>query len=1573
VENIVWSNESTDPTLVYFSRTPEQQAAKAGRVRLDADGDGQWDIDIPPSGSVTYRFKEEGIYAATALLEGATPTRSRFWINAVGPRERKGIWVSVYQPVDGQIVATDIAVKVRAISYSGDRVERVTLTVDGKHMDTVYKPPFDLQVPWTALRAGRHEMEISAFDRAGNQATLKRVIERAPYFDLQPREGAAVTGETVIVRWTGYEFGQAQVRYRRQGTERWQVVVGEHAIQRAVALQGLEAGVAYEFQPLGDGEWGPIRRFSRVKGLAFARSRYGANIARDYDQRLAISVRNHAEHPMAVRLHSVAPQESRLLVGFVGEGSENVPFTLNAGEEREFMLGISAQDALKPLHSFPVCIESAEGLRDEALVEVKVKLPEVVLKWEALGPSQEGMSQRFRLRNDGDTLTDLQIVSDQSDAVITPAVDHATFPRGATLEVTVTPALYEGFQQLQGKLMAKALAKTVSQDFEIALDEGKSVYPVTLSPGDSIEDVETRMLQDAYRMVGANLDAAAVDWSSRQFPEDTDGDGNVDRWFMILPQNNTLWVGDDTDGDGQVDFAHADVGNDGKFDYSAYKTQDRWQQTNIVETWLELNFRLPWARSRYEKHDVEIVLNDQVVGTLNDQIPEGNYRFRLPPSAVNLGDKENQVMIRSKHLRGGHYVVSSDFRIMLRLTGAKLWGIGTSREDAGRRLRQTQEIMVDAPDYSVSSRELRIEGELQAGKEVTVTIPLRNLGARRTWYVPVALVRSQPGRKDVTVAEQLVEGVSLIDSAPLSIPWKIEAGSYQLKVVVDPDNLTPDQRRENNVAMLSVDIAGDTTVPTAEIQQPLEGTAYETSLVMLEAMAKDDVGIAVLEVQIDGGLWAPLTAADQSGAYRGKALLQPGAHRLTFRTTDLSGNLSLHTVNVRSNAPQPRIDILQPQAGSDIDARQTTVIADVGTDVIFAAGRINNGSWTRLAVKDGQAKGAVPLAYGSNVMELMVANNSGTVNHTTVTVTATRQPSSDEIPLDSVSEDGRIEIEGLGVIDLFGSLNRVIGVTEQNSSGATSPDLKSWPRIAQLLELLQPVNIALASGGAPENTESFPVLPSCNGATVVLQKNKTDWYCTNRPKINVGFRLPQWVMDLDIPDPDKNPEQYEKMIRGLMERLARNGVDTEPFKRYFDALLKRVNNLDHVTQLPQGVSGFFQWLGISANMLHPPGQDPESLARWRKQLANKTKIFWARLLSTEDTALIAEGLKRRMQATRKFDEGVALEAQAVIDAIGAHQQLTQDVLEIVPLVGEGIDLYAAFTGTAPLTGQQLSAFERSVRAIAFLGPIAFDSAMARYAGADDVTDVLLGKSDDMARSMQDFANRLKDADFRQAVAKATKGRIPEEELLKASENILASKRLRELIEAAGNSPRGRAWETFIAKRGGGVDLNDLNRNFPIIDWITPKGEYVSIYNSLLKGDKLASDLVSKYMDLFGFGADPKKMFALLKKHGHAISEIDFFKKARFHVPTKEHADLFRKTLLDRFNEFGLDEMILDSADLLRKAWPGASDKQLLQKMMDMVMYTDNLPKVVQPVGAMRRAILRSPAVIGGQLSGCDAE
>ena len=75
-----------------------------------------------------------------------------------------------------------------------------------------------------------------------------------------------------------------------------------------------------------------------------------------------------------------------------------------------------------------------------------------------------------------------------------------------------------------------------------------------------------------------------------RIPEDTDGDGRADRWSQKDELEGILWIGNDTTGDGQVDFVQGDIWWDGQMDYSAFRTAAGWEQTNLVEAWMEMDF-----------------------------------------------------------------------------------------------------------------------------------------------------------------------------------------------------------------------------------------------------------------------------------------------------------------------------------------------------------------------------------------------------------------------------------------------------------------------------------------------------------------------------------------------------------------------------------------------------------------------------------------------------------------------------------------------------------------------------------------------------------------------------------------------------------------------------------------------------------------------------------------------------------------------------------------------------------------------------------------------------------------------
>lgn len=1370
-----------DPTSVTFTRKELKPYPMAQSASLDADGDGKADVDLPAGKGVTYKYKAEGVYPAAIYLTGANGTKSiaRTWVQAIGARERKGIYINVNFPAEGQIVERDEPARATAISYSGARVNSMSLAVDGREIGRAYSSPFNIEVPWKSLGKGEHTLTFTAADKKGEKAVVERKVSVSEYFNLLPEDGATLSGNTVNITWSGPSFGPAKVKYRVKD-QRWREIVGQNATERRVALEGLEPGKLYEVQPVGDGEPGPVRTITRVKGLAFGKSTYGATIARDYDQKLGVSVRNNGEKPLVVRLECGKPDNDTLLVGFVGEGSEGAPVPLGPGEERDFMLGLSAQDAMKPVYHFPIRLTSDAGLADEAPVEINVKLPVVKLEWEPVGPAPDGLGQVFRLHNKGDTVTDLNVASNSPDMYVSPGVKHGMFLGGQSMEVIARPRLFEDFKGAAAKLSAKALDKESQADASVALKEGQRIFGVQLLAGQGLAGKAGTLEQDilaARTLAGAYLNPGYVDWSKKQNPQDTDGDGKPDRWTIMDTKEDILWVGDDTDGDGEIDFVHADIGNDGQFDYSAFKTKDGWEPTNLVEAWLEMGFNLPWARSAYEKHDLDIVMNGKVVGKLRDVIPEGNYTFRIPPSAVSFNEagipEGNEVEIQSKHLRGGHYVVNSDFRIKTRMTGTRAWTVAGSKEEAEKVAHKSPGLSIEGPDYAVSSAEMQIEcaGEIKKGADVSITVPLRNVGATRTNGVTVAMVRSAPGGEGVELARQTVDDVPLTGSVPVRFDWKAGAGTHSLKIIVDPQNMVGDTNRDNNEAIAPLVVPGDDAKPTIKVLEPADGAALKQTAVGLRLEAKDDSGIARVEVRIDNGLAMPIAAGKEAGSYAVPSLLQPGAHELNFRAVDSSGNVVEQKVRVNVDAPLPDVQVVSPAEGAKVPENSTIVKVKAGDTAAAAGVRINGGPWQPVELKNGVGELKLDVPFGKGKIEVMAAGKNGAQRIASANVDCTAQPTADKATTtgggdtttgggDTATRAGasgtKVNVDGVGPVDPFGPPNTIAGQADAGSKppagqpgggpvggvgdpanggdgggrpatnepgggqpatidpgeagAAPATDLQpeTLPPVQDDKPAVKPpevkppevkppeVNPPEVNPPAIEPPRSGPVRPA--GGFVSSQVKQSDHYCTNRPNIKVRFQLPDWLKRKNLTYADK--KQYDEMVKKFIDRMKAQGIDTSKLEKFQEAMRKHIRGMNSPDELPS----FLESCGFAG----PKPTNPEELKAWREKMEQAADAWYLRLLSSGDPKLVAEGLKARAEAIGQYDKAMQEYAEASVDTIAANQKLVQEVADSLPLVGDVTNVWAAVTGEAPFTGEQLSALERALRLGFVLGPMGIE-------------------------------------------------------------------------------------------------------------------------------------------------------------------------------------------------------------------------------------------------------------------------
>jgi hypothetical protein len=1037
-DKVVAKIDPASPRRVTLLRERLAYADPPKECSVELGGDGRGTVPLRGDAPAQGEFPAQGVYKVQAVCTGSAGQKSRqfFWVQAVGQQDRAGILVTMNNLSENQTVETPFTPQAQVVSFDGTAIRRVDFSLDGKPLDADFQTPYEAPLNWSVLTAGKHVLTVSAVDDAGTKAKLERTFTLSEYFELNPPGGTTLTGEHVAVSWQAPMFGPSVVRYRPQGggDTTWKEVTGESSRRKTVRLPGLETGVTYEFQPLGGSQPGPLRTVTRVKGLAFGRPQYAANIQRDYDQRVGISVRNNGESQLLVRLESGQPADSNMLASFVGAGSEDKPFALAPGEEREFQFALSAQNVNTAEHRIPIRIVSDSGLSDESEILVNVRLPHVEMQWTEIGPSAGNMGRVLRLTNLGDAITDLSVTPADSNAVVlSPTVRHGLFPRGATMDFIVTPRYYGGFKGVKTRIQAFGLKKSFDHPFEIQLAPGESMHKVWLVPGLDPQSPQARDMEMSVQAGGDKaraVDLDRLDWSAAA-ASDTTGSMGPDR--LVLQADDIEWVGTDGDGDGKVDHVFADVGRDGVSEFAALRVEDGWRQTNVVEAWLEMSFALRGSRDSYKTHDVEVLLNGVALGLLKDMLPEGNFSFRIPPGALRFDSSglpgDNRVGLRTTHLRGGHYAVNSDFRFKFRLTATPVWTAATSLDEAREKAVALSGVSLTAPDLSLSASQLAIAGPEtpNAGDQMRVDFPISNFGATAAGNVVVALQRILPGGSREEVGRAVIEAVDVDQPASGSVTWKIRGGMNNLALVADPDRALDDPDLANNEALFMLTAAGDDTPPVLRIAQPTKGAVLQSTVVMLEIHADDDAGPVTPQVSIDRGLWQELPAT--KGGATVPLLLQPGRHTVEVRVADASGNEASQSVDLTVERDLPTAKLNAPAGNATVVGGIVTVDVAVPSDVGLVAARAAGGPWHKGSLLGDSARIELPLRFGPQTLEVMVADRHGAVRMLGAQVTRTTQPKAgDLLSGPAASDQGLLWPDGHASleIDLFRSQNGVL-------------------------------------------------------------------------------------------------------------------------------------------------------------------------------------------------------------------------------------------------------------------------------------------------------------------------------------------------------------------------------------------------------------------------------------------------------------------------------------------------------------------------------------------------------------------
>ena len=117
--------------------------------------------------------------------------------------------------------------------------------------------------------------------------------------------------------------------------------------------------------------------------------------------------------------------------------------------------------------------------------------------------------------------------------------------------------------------------------------------------------------------------------------------------------------------------------------------------------------------------------------------------------------------------------------------------------------------------------------------------------------------------------------------------------SYTVAAVDNAGN----QSAQSTPASATTPACPDTTAPTVSISSPSDGSTFSERRVKIVVSASDNIGVRKIEIYIDGSLIAA-TNASSFQYYWSTRKASSGAHMITAKAYDATGNTGVHTITV---------------------------------------------------------------------------------------------------------------------------------------------------------------------------------------------------------------------------------------------------------------------------------------------------------------------------------------------------------------------------------------------------------------------------------------------------------------------------------------------------------------------------------------------------------------------------------------------------------------------------------------------------------------------------------------------------
>lgn len=462
-----------------------------------------------------------------------------------------------------------------------------------------------------------------------------------------PEDGEAIATNTAEISWQTGQIATTEVYYRIQSEETaYTSVAGDSGIDHSIVLENLVWDETYEWYAVSMGACEatqtPVMTFQVDDGVVFTEREAAFDIVRDYDQRVSFTIRNQDVKAHNALVEVINPYDD-LIAGFVGSGSVDEEINLERDDVQEVTLALHAQDTTENQYAITLRLTADAGsgnpIVDYTRATVNVIDPVVNLSFVEVSDNPPVLTNTYQITNNGqtiaDTVTDLMVVAEESVApniIFQPKVEHLRLEIGESVTFSATYQPAGGNTQLDCTLFAKAGGENIPLETHFGCPTGTSRYDVVLN--------------------NAHLCFKASAWYCTNRPKIS-----VD--FDAPPGVST---------------------------------------SNVSRARLYAYFSLPWPENTYRGHNVYFIFNDTVVETYKGVIPVGPYGIEIPKNLIRTGlDSvgKNKLTLVTEHMNRGHYVVATDFQLILDVDGVNVGPVCATSQTQADTLAQDFPFLCD--------------------------------------------------------------------------------------------------------------------------------------------------------------------------------------------------------------------------------------------------------------------------------------------------------------------------------------------------------------------------------------------------------------------------------------------------------------------------------------------------------------------------------------------------------------------------------------------------------------------------------------------------------------------------------------------------------------------------------------------------------------------------------------------------------------------------------------------------------------------------------------------------------------